>query len=150
MKNRVSATGNSEASSSRPRSLAEVLALATIDVKKKKGGFDGEVMKLMDPCVGSGRLLLAAARAYRKKGFDIGRDVWMDATDLDVVCMQMSYLQMTFSGIPAVLRHGDSLVEEKFDWAITPSGVILWNTNKAFRESFKPKPPKVAPFNPGS
>ena len=131
-----------------PEDLAELLALGTFDTKKKIG-HDGKVMKLMDPCVGSGRLLLAAARVYKKNGANIQKHIWMDATDLDIVCMQMTYLQLSFAGIPGVVRHGDALSEDKFDWALTPSGVLLLNANESFRDSFKPEPPKVAPFNPG-
>ena len=87
----------------------------------------GEIMKgrgfvtLAEPASGAGGMVIAAADVIEKQGFDIGRQLYADATDLSEFCFRMTYLQLSLRGIPATVRRGNSLSLETFDQAVTPA-----------------------------
>jgi len=66
-------------------------------------------------------MVIAAADVIEKQGFDIGRQLYADATDLSEFCFRMTYLKLALRGIPATVRHGNSLSLETFDQAVTPA-----------------------------
>lgn len=101
-----------------PQAAADTLARMIIG-DGKAGGASPPVITVADPCCGSGRLLLAAARALGD------RPAWFDATDVDPTCHHMTYIQMACAGIAGTVSHGNSLTLETFGWAITPAAAML-------------------------
>ena len=91
------------------------------------------VMTLADPCSGSGRLSLSAADYIQSYGRNVSKELWVDATDLDVVCMQMTFLQFSLAGIPAVVHHGNTISQEMVSSSVTPNGVRLINESEYLR-----------------
>lgn len=65
----------------------------------------GRRQNINDPCVGSGRTLLAMGDIY-------GDDRWRHmfwATDVDVVSVKMSTINLWLNSMPAIIIHGNSL-----------------------------------------
>lgn len=64
------------------------------------------------------------------RGFDIGRQLYVDATDISPTCFKMTYLQASLRGIPATIWRGNTLSGEVFDIANTPSFAGFYATHK--------------------
>ncbi len=88
---------------------------------------------LMEPASGAGGMIIAAADVMAKQGFDIDRQLYVDATDVSPMCFKMTYLQTALRGIPATIRRGNSLSLEVFDQAVTPAFPLFYQAN---REAF--------------
>lgn len=79
---------------------------------------------LNDPTCGSGALLLAAAEQTAHNGYDTCEQLVIQASDVDICCVQMTYIQLALYGIPAVVVHGEVIAMKEYDRWYTP--VYLW------------------------
>lgn len=61
--------------------------------------------KICDPCCGSGRMLLSAA-----KRAEDSRKLSYHANDIDIMCVKMTLLNLLINTLPGVLTHGDGLI----------------------------------------
>ena len=111
-----------------PWPICQAMATTTIDNVEVK-----PVYLLMEPACGSGALVLAAAEIFEKSGRPVGKHLWADMTDADVVCQRMAYIQMSLVGVPGVVRHGNSLSNEYHENAVTPAGVALYHDSMYLR-----------------
>lgn len=93
---------------------------------------------LMDPACGSGVLCLAFADEVDRQGYNPSEQMVVQATDLDSHCAHMTYIQLSFYGIPAVIVAGNTISLEEYDRWYTP--VYIWR-NWVWREPM--------PFRPG-
>ena len=110
-----------------PWPICQLMAKSTISLEVSK-----PVYLLMEPACGSGALVLAAADVIdSNKPFS--ECLWADATDSDVICQRMAYIQMSLVGVPGVVRHGDSLANEYHENAVTPAGVALYHSSMYLR-----------------
>lgn len=119
-----------------PEPVAEAMAAVMMAVPPNP---EPPVTTLMEPAGGSGRMVLAAVREFEREGRGASAGMWVDAADLDVVCQQMTYLQMAAMGVPGVVRHMNSLSQETYDWAVTPSGARLLNESEWLRNHLSGK-----------
>ena len=108
------------------------------------------VITLSEPCCGSGRLVLACTEYMRELKIDPARRIWVDAVDSDIVCAQMTYIQMTFAGVPGIVRHGNSLHLTQQDAAVTAPGVLLLNDSKYLRDWYNGKKRSSFPLLTGT
>ena len=72
-----------------------------------------------EPACGSGAMLIGMARSMKRRGYDCAQ-ILARATDVDVRCVYMTYLQLSLLGIPAVVIHGNSLTFETYSIWETP------------------------------
>jgi hypothetical protein len=107
------------------RMIAE-LTLDTVDEIIAEQGF----VTVQEPACGAGGMIVAAADVLARKGFDIGQQLYVDATDISPMCFKMSYLQASLRGIPATIRRGNTLTLEMFDAAHTPAFLGFYATHK--------------------
>jgi type I restriction-modification system DNA methylase subunit len=70
------------------RMMAE-MTFDTVDEIIAEQGF----VTVLEPACGAGGMINAAADVIEGKGFDIGRQLYVDGTDLSPMCFRMSYLQ---------------------------------------------------------
>ena len=89
---------------------------------------DKPVLTLHEPACGSGRLVMSAAEHLQEHGIDPTTRLWADAIDKDKTCFQMAFINLSYAGIPAVVRHGNTLSLEMYESALTPTGLILLAT----------------------
>lgn len=94
---------------------------------------EGEILKTQDyvtclePCIGSGGLVLGLARAMQIKKFNPQQQLVVTGVDIDIKCVNMAYLQLSLFGIPAVIVHGNSMTCEEWSVWRTPAYILgLW------------------------
>lgn len=73
-----------------------------------------------EPCAGSGAMVLGFAKVMKKYGYDFQRQMLVTATDIDIKCVHMTYLQLSLYGIPAVVIHGNTLSMQEWSRWYTP------------------------------
>lgn len=113
-----------------PWELCQMMSRTTFgDVKQR----NEPVLTVADPCCGSGRLLLSSAEFLKDSGREHTTGMWVSASDLDIVCFQMTFLQLSLSGIPGVVHWENTITRERHESAITPMGVILYNDSEYLR-----------------
>ena len=110
------------------RMMAE-MTFDTVDEIIAEQGF----VTVQEPACGAGGMIIAAADVLSGRGFDIGRQLYVDATDISPMCFRMSYLQASLRGIPATIRRGNTLSREMFEHAVTPAFLPFYAAHK---ESF--------------
>lgn len=72
-----------------------------------------------EPASGSGGMILAAADAIQRAGYDPMRHMLVQATDVSPLCYWMTFMQLTARGVPAAVFHANSLSMEVFSSAWT-------------------------------
>ncbi len=88
-----------------------------------------------DPAVGGGAMMIAAADVLHEAGFNYADVLHVTAHDIDATAVTMSYVQFSLLGIPAVVRHGDSLKMEVRDYWVTPAHVLgRWSAKLAAKQ----------------
>jgi hypothetical protein len=76
---------------------------------------------LQEPARGAGGMIIAAADVLEKRGFDPTFALYVEALDVASLCFKMTYLQLSLRGIPATVRHANTLSREVLESASTPA-----------------------------
>lgn len=80
----------------------------------------GHPLRLLEPASGAGSMVLAGAEHLQEKGFDLSKCLFATLVDIDPLCVQMGFLQLSFKNVPAACVHGNSLVPvEEYSFAYT-------------------------------
>ncbi len=82
---------------------------------------DKDFITVCEPAVGSGAMVLGLAKALKKQGFSYRDCMVVSATDIDLRCVCMTYIQLSLYGIPAVVVHGNSITLEAWSLWFTPA-----------------------------
>jgi len=77
-------------------------------------------ISMAEPACGSGAMILGLARAMMEADLNYCTQLVVEATDIDLKCVHMCYLQLSLYGIPAIIIHGNSLTMEKWSRWYTP------------------------------
>ncbi len=112
-----------------PYDVSRMIAEMTLDSVGEIIAEQGFVT-VQEPACGAGGMVIAAADAIARQGFDIGRHLYVDAIDISPMCFRMTYLQAALRGIPATVRRGNTLSLEMFDHAMTPAFFPFYATHK--------------------
>lgn len=83
-----------------------------------------EMMKLKEPSCGAGGFVIATADALNQRGIDYTKYLFASCSDIDKRCVNMAYVQLSLLGIPAIVKHGDSLTNEIWDTYETPAYIL--------------------------
>lgn len=73
-----------------------------IDTSKEK-------IKIHEPSCGSGGMIVATFKELRLKGINPQKTMWVEASDIDLRCVYMAYIQMSLLGIKGVVYQKDTL-----------------------------------------
>ncbi len=88
---------------------------------------DGEILTLNDCCCGGGGMLVAALDVLKNRyGVNYARDCFIDAGDIDERCVHMTYLQLSLAGVPAIVKHQDTLTRKLWSVWKTPAYVFQY------------------------
>jgi type I restriction-modification system DNA methylase subunit len=117
-----------------------------------------EFIRAQEPCVGSGAMVIALAHALREEGINYQQCLHVTAIDLDIVAVQMAYVQCTLLHIPALILHGDTLRGEVYSqWRTFAHVRGFWDAKLAREDRHQcdpcpspglPKEPAAQPTKP--
>ncbi|WP_020493347.1 MULTISPECIES: N-6 DNA methylase [Desulfitobacterium] len=92
-----------------------------------------------EPCAGSGAMILGFAKAMTENQYNIHKQMVVTATDVDLKCVFMTYLQLSLYGIPAVVIHGDTIQMKEWSRWYTPVYLLdgwMWRQECGNSEQF--------------
>lgn len=73
--------------------------------------YDGGLIRMNEPSIGSGGMVIAAAKALKDKGINYQSCMRVVGQDLDWLAVYMSYLQLSFLGVDAIIVQGNTLAD---------------------------------------
>ena len=80
---------------------------------------------IVEPCCGSGVMIIARADIIKREyGFEYQNIMEVQAIDVDILCVHMSFIQLSLLGISAEVIHGNALSNEKFSIWYTPKYIM--------------------------
>ena len=98
-------------------------SLANIDVKSEPNEF----LSISDPCSGGGGLLMAALDVLKNDhNINYTHHCYMEASDIDIRCVHMTYLQLALAGVPAIVCHQNTLTNERWSIWKTPAFIFQY------------------------
>lgn len=107
-----------------PQNLADMLAeLSFKEDEIKERGY----ITVMEPAVGGGVTIIGLAKVMLKKGYNPQKQLLAICGDIDIKAVHMTYIQLSMLGIPAIVRHQDTLTQEIMSTWYTPNYILdLW------------------------
>lgn len=88
---------------------------------------NGEIYSIYEPCCGSGSIVMAAMEILQNDyGVNYSRDSFVVCEDIDVRCVHMAYLQLSLAGVPAIVKHQDSLSRQLWSVWRTPAYLMQY------------------------
>lgn len=113
-----------------PFHIAEMMAkilIGSCDEAIKEKGY----VTLNEPTCGSGVMVIAAAQTLLENKLSPSNNMCVLAVDNDIRCAMMTYIQLSYLGIPAVVVHGDTLRVQEYTRFYTPIYILggwLWKS----------------------
>lgn len=95
------------------RLIAKITLGETLPEKK--------IFTLNEPACGSGGMIIAVLEELDRLGFNYADKALVVANDIDRNCVNMAYLQLSYAGVPAVVKHQDTLTQKTYGAFITPA-----------------------------
>jgi type I restriction-modification system DNA methylase subunit len=131
-----------------PSALSEACALmAFTEADYRACLARGERYSICEPAVGAGSMAIEAAKLLRQWKAHPST-YYIDATDIDLRCVRMTYIQFTLLHIPAFVRHGNTLSLEQ--WACWPTMAMAMNPAIPGRSIFSKEASEPTPPPPES
>ena len=97
---------------------------AKLSLQKAIKNYDGSMIRMIEPSVGGGGMVIAAAKVLMEAGINYQKCLDVIAQDLDWKGVHMTYLQCSLLGIKATVVQGDTLIEP-FDPRTTDPRCIM-------------------------
>lgn len=88
----------------------------------------GEILTINDCCSGGGGMLIAALDVLKNRyNVNYARDCFIDAGDIDIRCVHMTYLALSLAGVPAIVKHQNALTGELWSVWRTPAFIFQYS-----------------------
>lgn len=108
-----------------PYPVSKLMAKITITDDKIK---QDKIITINDPCCGGGVMLLASLDVLKNDyGVNYTRDCFIDASDIDLRCVCMTYIQLSLAGVPAIVKHQDALSRKLWSVWKTPAFIFQYH-----------------------
>ena len=89
-----------------PFSVSLLNAMLTLkDIETKK------TFSLYEPTCGAGGMIISVAKLLFDKGINYQTNMKVVAQDLNILCVYMTYIQLSLMGVDAIVAQGDTLSE---------------------------------------
>ena len=136
-----------------PQHICDFMGAITLGDSKADVERQGFV-SCCEPACGSGAMVLGFARAMMEAELNYCTQLVVEATDIDLKCVHMTYLQLSLYGIPAIVIHGNTLTLEEWGRWYTPVYIIhgwRWKRQRAAiaDKSGEELPKEPEPVKPG-
>lgn len=130
-----------------PYHISQLMAKVTIDgeeIKRRIANDPDTVITINEPTCGAGGIIVAAIETLNRCGINYAYNTFVDCTDIDSNCVYMTYLTLSLLGVPAVVRHGDSLMMRYYSHWYTPAYIFACSHfNRRLRQGNYPYTPTV-------
>lgn len=77
-----------------------------------------------EPACGGGAMLFGFMTAFAKRNYNYCKQMLVEASDVDIKCVYMTYIQLSLYGIPAVVLHRNTLTMETWSSWYTPVYIL--------------------------
>lgn len=108
-----------------PYHIAKMMAkvtLSDIEIPPKK------IITISDPCCGGGVMALAALDVLKNDyKINYAMDCFIECADIDIRCIHMTYLQLALAGVPAIVKHQNTLTQELYSVWKTPAFIFQYH-----------------------
>ena len=97
-----------------PQSLSDLMSAVTIDTEHAKELIRRRgYVKIHEPATGGGVTLLSAVSQLIRAGVNPTTQIFINANDIDILCVYMTYIQLSLAGVPAIVNHKNTLTLEE-------------------------------------
>jgi len=109
-----------------PQHICDFMTQITIsDLKAQLN--DKEFVTLSEPACGAGAMVVSVVKEFIEAGLNHSRQLYVVAKDIDPICADMAYIQLSLLGVPATVVLGDTLANTCNRALATPVHFIeLW------------------------
>ena len=123
-----------------PYHIANLMAKISI---KNETVQQKDIISIHDPCSGGGVMLLGALDVL-KNDYNINytRHCFMQAGDIDIRCVHMTYLQLALAGVPAIVCHQNSLTNEL--WSVWKTPAFIFQYHRFYKYDINSPKEKIA------
>ena len=106
-----------------PYHISKFMAEITLGEKNPVALTENDgIISICDPCCGGGGMAIAALDVLKNTyNINYARHCFIDCSDIDLRCVHMTYLQLALAGVPAIVRHRNSLTLETWSVWKTPA-----------------------------
>lgn len=88
---------------------------------------DDGILTIGDPCCGSGAMSLGALDVLKNDfNFNYAHNCYIECSDIDIRCVHMAYLQLSLAGVPAIIKHQNTLTNETWSVWKTPAFIFQY------------------------
>lgn len=105
-----------------PQDISDSLVQLTL----QPGIKPGKVTTILDPCCGSGVMLISAANEVKRQDEKNIEHVLLIGQDIDSLCAHITFIQLSLLGVPAIVKCGDSLIDE-----------VIWHRETLWYHTYK-------------
>lgn len=107
-----------------PYELCRLMAKMMIDDSFREKIDQNGHITVQEPACGAGANIIALAHEMKDANINYQQTLHVTATDVDLRCVHMCYLQCSLLHIPAVVFHGNTLSQEMFSQWNTPAHIM--------------------------
>lgn len=116
-----------------PYSVSQAIAKMSItesDLQKQ------DFLLMNEPACGSGGMIIAASQVVEELKYNYAEKLIWIAQDIDLHCVYMCFIQLTLTGVAAIIRHSNSLSVEVFESFYT-AAYLLNNCKTRLENRFR-------------
>lgn len=107
-----------------PYEISRLCAELTIGGRRAEELLELPFIRILEPACGSGGMVIAQTETLRDAGLEPQERTHTVAWDLSPTAVHMAYIQLTLLHLPAIVIHGNTLTQERFDQWPTPAHVL--------------------------
>ncbi len=117
-----------------PYHISKFMAKVTLDESIIKDKQDNdEILTINEPCCGGGGMVIAAMDVLQNDyRFNYAHNCFVVCEDIDINCVHMTYLQLSLAGVPAIVRHQNTLTRETWSVWKTPAFIMQYMRFRQF------------------
>lgn len=105
-----------------PSHICEFMAEITFDENVEKSIAEKGYCRVAEPACGSGAMVLGIVQCLKNRGYEqLGGKLYIEATDIDPLCVSMAFIQLSLLGLSARVFHGNSLTQKIFETWDSPN-----------------------------